>query len=91
MEVVLVVAEKPSIARGIADILHGSREPSPMRRSVVGMSCPPVYEFEGLFQSRRALFRVTSEVAGEEEAAVVVAEEEKGAEGTEEVCDSFKQ
>lgn len=53
---VLMVAEKPSISRSIAEALSNGKF-----ESCKGYSkFLPVYEFEGMFQNKRVLFRVTT-------------------------------
>lgn len=50
---VLMVAEKPSICTSIAQALGG---PDMISRG----KSPPIYEFQGLFQNKPVMFRVTS-------------------------------
>lgn len=51
---VVMVAEKPSISRSIAEALSNGKF-----ESCKGYSkFLPVYEFEGMFQNKRVLFRV---------------------------------
>ena len=54
---VLMVAEKPSIARSIADIL--SNRKSHVKKSGVSAKCS-IHEFSGDFRGRPALIKVTS-------------------------------